>query len=82
MPRQGLIRRRDQHVRRHALFDPSLQREHRIVLGVERDRCDAGLAEIDRAGAALAVVHARDHEEPVELLHALQPAIRGDDAIE
>jgi hypothetical protein len=28
------------------------------------------------------VVHARDHEEPVELLHALQPAIRGDDAIE
>jgi hypothetical protein len=43
---QGLIRCCDQHVRRDAFFDPSLQRENRIVLGVERDGCDKRLSEL------------------------------------
>src|SRR6202035_1300095 len=52
------------------------------MLRIERHRCDAGLSEIHRARTARAMIHARHHEEPIEITHALEPAVRGDHSIE
>ena len=82
MRRQRLIRRRDQHVGRDALLDPSLQREDRIVLGVERYGSTPDCPKLTAPAPPRQWFIPGTMKSRSNCSNALQPAIGGDDAIE
>src|SRR5215469_7586712 len=81
MERLG-IGRGDELLRGDAFLDPTLKREDCIMLRIERHRGHAGLSEIHRPRSAGAMIHARHHEEAIEVAHALKAAVRSNHSLE
>src|SRR4030095_2240580 len=64
--------RGDDRLRRDALFHPAFERQRQVVLWVGLSSRDY-LAEVIRAGAAAAMLHARRHVQPHEAVRLALP---------
>jgi len=76
------IGRRDEMIRRDAVFHPSHQANNRIMLRIERHRNDSGLSEVVGARSAGTVIHPGHHEQAIKATHPLESAVRSNYSLE